>query len=121
MTSSPATQLQDAALGWGPSVAVQHGPLLVVGVFGTVISLERAVALAKPWAFAAPALSALGAVSMMAGLSFAPWLSVASCIVAVLVHAVIIRGRPRWKGLRATRVATRRRPLCLYATAHTRR
>ncbi len=79
------------ALGWGPSVAVQHGPLLVVGVFGTVISLERAVALTKTWAFAAPALSALGAVSMMAGVSFAPWLSVASCVVVVLVNAVIIR------------------------------
>ena len=79
------------ALGWGPVVAAQHGPLLVVGVFGTVISLERAVALAKTWAFAAPALSVLGAVSMMAGVSFAPWLSVASCVVVVLVNAVIIR------------------------------
>lgn len=79
------------ALGWGPSVAAQHGPLVVMGVFATVISLERAVALASRWAFVAPMVSVLGALAMMAGLAVAPWLSVASGVVMVLVNAVIVR------------------------------
>ncbi|MBM3556130.1 MAG: hypothetical protein FJX47_11325, partial [Alphaproteobacteria bacterium] len=31
-----------------------HGPLMVSGFFGTVIGLERAVALARLWAYAGP-------------------------------------------------------------------
>ncbi|MFK5633570.1 MULTISPECIES: hypothetical protein [unclassified Ornithinimicrobium] len=32
-----------------PSLAVLHGPLMVMGFLGTVIALERAVALRQPW------------------------------------------------------------------------
>ncbi|MCB1238642.1 MAG: hypothetical protein KDB30_03070, partial [Tetrasphaera sp.] len=32
-----------------------HGILMVLGFLGTLISLERAVALRSPWAYAAPA------------------------------------------------------------------
>ena len=45
----------------------QHGPLMVLGFLGTLISLERAVALRRLWGYAAPALSALGAVALAAG------------------------------------------------------
>jgi len=46
-------------LGWNvplPSteLAAFHGPLMVSGFFGTVISLERAVALAQRWAYTGP-------------------------------------------------------------------
>src|SRR5690606_6301974 len=34
------------ALGWGPRFVLEHGPLLVLGTFATVIALERAVAYA---------------------------------------------------------------------------
>ena len=33
-----------------------HGPLMIVGFLGTVIGLERAVALKKPWTYGAPTL-----------------------------------------------------------------
>lgn len=64
-----------ARLGWempAPALAARlvdlHGPLMVCGFFGTVIGLERAVAFAKPWAFAAPLLSGLGAIGLLVGL-----------------------------------------------------
>ncbi|WP_205718332.1 hypothetical protein [Actinomadura sp. WMMA1423] len=48
--------------------AAGHGPLMALGFLGTLISLERAVALARPWAYAAPALAGLGALATAAGL-----------------------------------------------------
>jgi hypothetical protein len=44
-----------------------HGALMVCGFFGTLISLERAVALARWWAYGAPAASAVGALVLLAG------------------------------------------------------
>jgi hypothetical protein len=43
-----------------------HGVLMVCGFFGTLISLERAVAIGRPWAYAAPALGAAGAAALLA-------------------------------------------------------
>ena len=44
-----------ARLGWsfvsGRGIGALHGPLMASGFFGTVISLERAVALARRWAY----------------------------------------------------------------------
>ena len=37
----------------------RHGPLLVMGFFGTLISLERAVAMGRSWMFVVPFLHAL--------------------------------------------------------------
>ncbi len=51
-----------------PGLAAEHGPLLVLGFLGTQIGLERAVALARPWAFAVPAAAAAGAVWLLTGL-----------------------------------------------------
>jgi hypothetical protein len=56
-----------------------HGALVLHGVFGTLIPLERAVALREPWAFGAPAASMLsghwwllvGGLTVLA----APWLA----------------------------------------------
>lgn len=44
-----------------------HGPLMVCGFLGTVIGLERAVALPGIWPYAAPLLSAAGGVAVMSG------------------------------------------------------
>jgi len=44
------------------TTASQHGVLMVLGFLGTVISLERAVALGRPWGFLAPACAGLGGV-----------------------------------------------------------
>lgn len=59
-------------LGWlphaGGSLGAMHGPLMVMGFLGTLIPLERAVALDRPWGYLSPALSALGGVALLAGL-----------------------------------------------------
>ena len=45
-----------------------HGPLMVFGFLGTVISLERAVALRRVWGYLAPAGTIAGAALLLAGL-----------------------------------------------------
>lgn len=58
-------------IGWTPPhgafLAAVHGPLLVSGLFGTLIGLERAVALGRRWAHAAPLLSGIGTLALLAG------------------------------------------------------
>lgn len=49
------------------SLAGMHGPLMVAGFFGAVISLERAVATGRLWAYAAPALSGLAGLAIVVG------------------------------------------------------
>lgn len=44
-----------------------HGPLMVFGFLGTVISLERAVALRRAWGYLAPAGTIAGAALLFAG------------------------------------------------------
>jgi len=53
--------------GGSPVAADLHGALMICGFFGTLISLERAVALGRWWAYAAPAVSAGGALILLAG------------------------------------------------------
>lgn len=78
-------------IGFGPAVADRHGPLFVLGVFGTVISLERAVALGRSWALAAPLVSVAAASSLLLRLPFAPALFVVAVALTLLVNAAIIR------------------------------
>jgi hypothetical protein len=71
-------------LGWSlplPSAELSalHGPLMVSAFFGTVISLERAVALARRWAYLGPLLTGLGGAAALLG---APLVLVAALIVA---------------------------------------
>ena len=59
-------------LGWAlpplsPTLAGAHGPLMVSGFLGTLIGLERAVALGHRWMYLAPALTALGGLLILAG------------------------------------------------------
>ncbi len=48
-----------------PAWADLHGVLMVGGFLGTLICLERAVALRQAWAFAGPALLGVGALAML--------------------------------------------------------
>lgn len=54
-----------------PSLVGVHGPLMIGGVFGTLIALERAVALSsvlrspRHWSFLAPAASAAGGMLLL--------------------------------------------------------
>ncbi|OGA17143.1 MAG: hypothetical protein A3I63_05895 [Betaproteobacteria bacterium RIFCSPLOWO2_02_FULL_66_14] len=46
-----------------------HGALMAAAFFGTLIALERAVAIGRLWAYGAPAVSAIGGVALLAGLT----------------------------------------------------
>lgn len=74
-------------LGWalphGTGLADLHGPLMICGLFGTLISLERAVAIGRDWAYAAPAFSALGSLALLAGMP--PFVAMSSYIIAAAV------------------------------------
>jgi hypothetical protein len=65
---------------------------MALGFLGTVISLERAVALRRRWAFAAPATAGAGGVALLAGLPAAlGWaLLCLAAVVFVLVYAVVL-------------------------------
>lgn len=76
--------------------AAVHGPLMVLGFVGTVVALERAVALRRPWAYAAPVLLGLGGLAL---LSPAPLLTgrlalLAGTLVLVAVYARLWRRAP---------------------------
>lgn len=70
-----------------------HGPLMVSGFLGTLISLERAVALSARPAFAAPALGAAGSLALVLGLPepAGPFLLTLSSAGLVLINAVMVR------------------------------
>lgn len=53
---------------WQPSLAGVHGPLIVSGFFGTLITLERAVALGGKWPYTGVVLSAAGGIALIAGI-----------------------------------------------------
>ncbi len=60
-------------LGWilpSPTsgLVAGHGPLMVTGFLGTLIGLERAAALKRPWAYGAPLAAGLSAIALLAGL-----------------------------------------------------
>lgn len=56
---------------WAPIASQRvgdlHGPVMVLGFLGTLISLERAQALRNPLAYLAPALLGAGALALVAG------------------------------------------------------
>ena len=51
----------------GAELAEFHGALMIGGFLGTVIALERAVAIGRWWTYAAPALAAVAAIALVAG------------------------------------------------------
>jgi len=56
----------------GAAGLADHGPLMLGAFFGTVISLERAVALGARWAYLAPLCAGLGGALLIAGAGSAP-------------------------------------------------
>lgn len=81
-------------LGWllpiphAAFVAV-HGPLMVIGFLGTLIGLERAVALGAIWPYGIPVLTALSALFALIGLA-AQWSAVSAAAASVLLIRVFV-------------------------------
>jgi hypothetical protein len=85
-------------IGWQwpviqPTLAGIHGPLIVSGFFGTVIGLERAVALQLRWPYFGPILTALGGILLLAGVKspVPALLLTAGSFWLVLVFVEIVR------------------------------
>lgn len=78
------------------STATDHGPLMTLGFLGTVISLERAVALRRAWAFAAPVAAGAGGLALLAGLpGVLGWsLLCLASVVFVVIYVVVLRIQP---------------------------
>lgn len=76
---------------WIMSTASLHAALMICGFLGTVIGIERAVALHAPWAFLAPISSALGGLLLVTGHTSAGiWLFMLAALVFVLVNVFIV-------------------------------
>lgn len=84
-------------MGWNfplpaPSMAAWHGPWMICGFLGTLIGLERAVAIGARWAMLGPLFSALGSLAMLAGTP--PWsgpmLMALASLVLVCASAVVV-------------------------------
>ena len=81
-------------LGWAwplpwPTLFIAHGPLMVCGFLGTLIGVERAVALGTGWSYAAPLLTATGTLALLAGLPAPPLMTLGSLgLVAIFVVIV---------------------------------
>jgi hypothetical protein len=85
-------------VGWAlpplqPMLPALHGPLMVSGFLGTLISLERAVALRRPWAFIGPLFSGLGSLWLIIGLPLlvGQWLLLLGSVGLTAVFIYIIR------------------------------
>jgi hypothetical protein len=86
-------------LGWAlplpwPDQLILHGPLMVGGFIGTLIGLERAAGISKPWAYAAPLLTASGSALLVVGPPgpLGPlFITLGSTVVVVLFAVVIWR------------------------------
>ena len=78
------------------STASDHGVFMVLGFLGTVISMERAVALRRTWAFGAPIAAGAGAVALLVGLpGVVGWsLFCLAAVILVVVYVVIDRIQP---------------------------
>lgn len=88
-------------LGWRwpllrPGLVVSHGPLMVSGFLGTLIGLERAVALERRWTYAGPVLTGLGAVLLIVGGAdrLASLLMTLGSVGLVAAFVLIIRRQP---------------------------
>jgi hypothetical protein len=85
-------------LGWpwpglATSLPIAHGPVMVSGFLGTLIALERAVALNRRWMYVGPLFSGVGSVLLVLGLPGmpGPGLLTLSSLGLAAVFAVIVR------------------------------
>ena len=81
-----------AQAAWSSRAALGHAALMMSGFLGTVIGIERAVAVKLRAAFAAPIASSAGGIFLLLGQPAAgAWLSVAAAVVFFGVNAVVVQ------------------------------
>ena len=71
-----------------------HGPLMVSGFLGTLIGVERAVALERGWAYAAPLLTGLGGIALLFAVSVqlgVVALAAGSAVLVVASLRIVVR------------------------------
>jgi len=86
-----------AGSAWLGQAVLAHAALMICGFLGTVIGLERAVAVKLPAAFVAPLASSLGGLCLLLGKTVpGAWLGVVAAIVFTGVNIVVVRRQ--WAG-----------------------
>jgi len=76
---------------WLGYAAGFHAALMICGFLGSVIGIERAVAVKRPLAFVAPLVSALGGLCLLLGqTAVGAWLFVAAAIAFTAVNLVVV-------------------------------
>ena len=85
-------------LGWDLPVPVlnlpaNHGPLMITGFLGTLICLERSVALMRSWPYGGPLLAAMSSLALLADMPLptAPLLATAASLFLVAIFVVLCR------------------------------
>jgi hypothetical protein len=85
-------------LGWRwpillPALPLSHGPLMVSGFLGTLIGLERAVAIRARWAYLGPLSTALGGILLVFNLggNLGALLITFGSFILVMVFIFIVR------------------------------
>jgi len=78
------------------TLSQDHGELMVLGFLGTLIALERAVALGKAWGYLAPAAAATGGLAIVAGAPGGVGEVLIGCggVMLVAIFTVIYRIQP---------------------------
>lgn len=89
-----------ARLGWvipplAPHHPTAHGPLMVGGFLGTLIGLERAVALGRRWAYLVPALAAASTLWTALRPEWRPgaWLLTVASLISCAVFGEMLQRR----------------------------
>lgn len=80
-------------VAWVPApAAVMHGPLMLSAFLGSVIALERAVALKQAWAFGVPLLAGASGLALLAGATAAgAALGIGAALLFVVVGAALLQ------------------------------
>jgi len=88
-------------LGWNATwlqsgLTLDHGPFMVCGFLGTLISLERSVALGRWWGYVAPFMAGIGSLELAVGLPAGPGVLLITLggLGLVLIFVFIIAKQP---------------------------
>lgn len=80
----------------GATLSQDHGELMVLGFLGTLIALERAVALGSTWGYLAPVAAGAGGIAIVIGAPGKVGEALIGCggVMLVAIFAAIVRIQP---------------------------